>query len=80
MTEIDERFRQMSGVDALATHMRLAPISEVCDAQRAVWIERQRHDRLSLPSGNPVPSAEPEVGESNHHCTGNDQQRLITDA
>ena len=52
MTEVDQGFGEVSGVDALTAHVGLSPIGQVSNAQRAVWIVRRRHIRMSLPIGN----------------------------
>ena len=43
MSEIEERFREMAGVDPLAANMGLSSVREVGDPQGTVWIKTLRH-------------------------------------
>ena len=42
VAEVDERLGEVAGVDALATHVRLAPVGEVGDPQGIVGSGRRR--------------------------------------
>ena len=43
MSEIEECFREMTGVDALAANVGLSSVREVGDPQGTVWIKTLRH-------------------------------------
>ena len=56
MTQIDKCFGEMSRVHTLATDVGLAAIGQIRNTQWAVGVERRRHSRITLPSGNQVQS------------------------
>ena len=49
VAQVDQRLAQMAGVDALPTHVGLAPIGQIGDAQRVVRAGSRRGEDRSSP-------------------------------